>query len=97
MGPEKLPPGEFLAAIRGHWGIENGLNHVLDRSWEEDKQRCANPNAGMARKTLRHMALNVLRTADTPAKARSMRQKAQCLLGLFLDPDAEDPRARRTP
>jgi hypothetical protein len=31
-----LSPDEFLAVIRKHWQIENGLHHVKDRTLAED-------------------------------------------------------------
>jgi predicted transposase YbfD/YdcC len=51
---------ETLAqAIRGHWGIENRLHHVLDVSLGEDACRIRR-NPGVFA-LLRHFALNLLR------------------------------------
>lgn len=51
---------ETLAqAIRGHWGIENRLHHVLDVSLDEDACRIRR-NPGVFAQ-LRHFALNLLR------------------------------------
>jgi hypothetical protein len=46
-------------AIRGHWGIENRLHHVLDTSLNEDASRIRR-NPGVFAQ-LRHFALNLLR------------------------------------
>jgi predicted transposase YbfD/YdcC len=47
------------AAIRGHWGIENRLHHVLDASLGEDASRIRR-NPGVFAQ-LRHFSLNLLR------------------------------------
>jgi predicted transposase YbfD/YdcC len=57
----KLPPKKFLKAIRGHWQIENGLHHVKDRSWNEDKMYSKVPEQGWILGKLRNQALNILR------------------------------------
>jgi len=46
-------------AIRGHWGIENRLHHVLDTSLNEDASRIRQ-NPGVFAQ-LRHFGLNLLR------------------------------------
>lgn len=46
-------------AIRGHWGIENRLHHVLDASLGEDASRIRR-NPGVFAQ-LRHFGLNLLR------------------------------------
>jgi hypothetical protein len=33
-------PARLLELIQGHWGIENKLHHVKDRSMREDQERC---------------------------------------------------------
>lgn len=46
-------------AIRGHWGVENRLHHVLDTAFDEDASRIrSNPGVFAL---LRHFALNLLR------------------------------------
>ena len=51
---------ETLAqAVRGHWGVENRLHHVLDVSLGEDASRIRK-NPGVFAQ-LRHFALNLLR------------------------------------
>lgn len=53
-------PLETLArAIRGHWGIENRLHHVLDTTLGEDASRIRK-NPGIFAQ-LRHFGLNILR------------------------------------
>jgi predicted transposase YbfD/YdcC len=68
--PREEQPAYYLAtraasaetlgqAIRGHWGIENRLHHVLDTSLGEDASRIRR-NPGVFAQ-LRHFGLNLLR------------------------------------
>ena len=59
--------GRFAAAVRGHWGIENGVRWVLDVQMNEDRCRVRNRNAAQNLATLRVLCLNVLRQ-DTQQK-----------------------------
>lgn len=59
---QKLTPKKFLKGIRDHWGIENRLHHVKDRSWNEDKMYSKVPEQGWVLGKLRNQALNILRT-----------------------------------
>jgi predicted transposase YbfD/YdcC len=70
-----LPPDalELARAIRGHWGIENSLHWVLDVALREDDCRVRTGHAATNLATLRHMALNLLRTDTT--KKRGVRGK----------------------
>ena len=51
---------EFGSAVRGHWGIENGLHWVLDVIFREDdshlKDRTAGENLGMLRRVVASLA-----------------------------------------
>ena len=49
----------FAETVRGHWGIENCLHHVLDTSLGEDASRIRQ-NPGVFAQ-LRHFSLNLLR------------------------------------
>jgi predicted transposase YbfD/YdcC len=63
-----LPPEALAAAIRRHWGIENGLHWVLDVTFREDASRVRERNAARNLALLRKIALNLAR-ADTTLKA----------------------------
>ena len=67
-----LPPEQMLMRIHEHWSIENSLHHVLDRSWNEDKQRTSSRRQGLNLKLLRQMALNLLRQLFGDEPSRSM-------------------------
>lgn len=64
---------QIARAVRGHWGIENGLHWVLDIAFREDESRIRKDNAPANFATIRHMALNLLRK-ETSLK-RSIKGK----------------------
>jgi predicted transposase YbfD/YdcC len=68
-----LPPEALAAAIRRHWGIENGLHWVLDVTFREDASRVRERNAARNLALLRKIAINLAR-ADGSLKA-SLRGK----------------------
>ena len=48
--------------VRGHWGIENSLHHVLDVSYNEDRSRIRKENAAENMNILRKITTNMIRT-----------------------------------
>jgi hypothetical protein len=78
----KLPPKKLLRVIRGHWGIENSLHHVKDRSWYEDKMYSKNPIQGWILGKLRNQALNIIRvlSKNFGGETESMPKRAARLL-----------------
>lgn len=51
----------MLQAIRGHWGIENGLHWVLDIAFNEDQSRLRKGAGPENFAVLRHIAVSLLR------------------------------------
>jgi predicted transposase YbfD/YdcC len=56
---------EFARAVRGHWGIENGLHWVLDVALREDDCRVRKVNAPENLALLRHIAVNAVKPEKT--------------------------------
>jgi predicted transposase YbfD/YdcC len=69
---QPLTPERFLAVVRAHWGIENGLHWVLDVTMNEDQMRNRKDNGPENLALLRRLALNL--AALEPSKD-SMRGK----------------------
>ncbi|MER7813448.1 ISAs1 family transposase, partial [Streptomyces sp900116325] len=52
---------ELAAWIRGHWGIENLLHHVRDRTFREDDSKVRTGTLPRAMASLRNLAISVFR------------------------------------
>ena len=74
-----LPPEQFLDETRKHWEIENGLHHVKDRSWLEDKQYSNSCKKGGILGRLRNLSLNAMRIMSPPATDRKKRRRQKSL------------------
>ncbi len=67
----------MINAVRGHWGIENGLHWVLDVTFREDDSRVRKDHAPENFAVLRHIALNVLnRARNGKDSIKTMRLRA---------------------
>lgn len=68
---------EFARAVRGHWGIENGLHWVLDVAFREDDNRTRTGHSAQNLAVLRQLALNLLkREQTTKCGTKTKRLKA---------------------
>ena len=65
-------------AIRGHWGIENGLHWVLDTAYNEDGAATKKPAAATNFAHLRRLTANLLRSNPSPLSIPGKRY--QCAL-----------------
>jgi predicted transposase YbfD/YdcC len=66
----------FGRAVRGHWGIENGLHWVLDMAFREDENRMRSGNGAENLVMLRHIVVNLLKreqTAKVGIKAKRLK------------------------
>src|SRR5262249_1699308 len=71
------PSARRLAeAIRGHWGIENGLHWVLDVAFREDARRLYDRTAAENVGLLNRMALSLLRGDPAKGSLRVKRKRA---------------------
>ena len=66
----------FAEAVRGHWGIENSVQWVLDVTFAEDRSRVRTGNAPQNFAVLRHMALNLLRHEPSKGSSNTKRFRA---------------------
>ena len=62
-------------AVLGHWGIENRLHWVLDVTFNEDQSRLSEGFGARNMAVVRHLALNLVRSA-TDKKSIKLRRKA---------------------
>jgi predicted transposase YbfD/YdcC len=62
--------------VRGHWGVENKLHHVLDRTFGEDARRSAEGAAPMMLALAARSTIALLRNYEIPGrKNASMPEK----------------------
>ena len=57
----KLSAENLMAAVRGHWSIENSGNYVKDVTMNEDRCRIRLPGNVQAMSLMRNLTINVLR------------------------------------
>lgn len=74
MPPEKMSPARQKKLIRDHWLIENGLHHVKDRTWLEDRHWLKNPKTAAVVVMLRSVACCLVRKAKGPG----MKSRRYC-------------------
>lgn len=72
--PEELAGTELAQIIRGHWGIENCLHHVKDRTWLEDRHWVKNKKSGAVVTMLRSVACGLVRRA----RVRGLKRESFC-------------------
>ena len=73
-----LPLDERLLAraVRAHWGIENRLHWVLDVVFHDDLMRLRTDNGPKNMSTIKHMAMNLLRSASGKDSLKVRRKAA---------------------
>jgi predicted transposase YbfD/YdcC len=71
-----LTTAEAAEAIRGHWAIENRLHWVLDVTFADDQSRLRKGHGARNMATVRHFALNLVRTATDRRSIKSRRKIA---------------------
>ena len=71
-----LTTAEAAEAIRGHWAIENRLHWVLDVTFADDQSRLRKGHGARNMATVRHFALNLVRTATDKRSIKSRRKIA---------------------
>lgn len=66
----------FAAAVRNHWGVENGLHWMLDVNMGDDASRVRNGNGPQNFALLKRLALAVLKQAPGTKANDSVRGKS---------------------
>ncbi|MDH2393295.1 ISAs1 family transposase [Streptomyces sp. HNM0663] len=87
--PPRTTTGAQLASwIRGHWGIENLLHHVCDRTFREDGSKIRTAQLPRTMASLRNLVIGLHRQAGQKNSAAALRRTARdyrrplALLGL---------------
>jgi predicted transposase YbfD/YdcC len=71
-----LSPQEAATVVREHWAIENRLHWVLDVTFADDQSRLRKGHGARNMATVRHFALNLVRTATDKRSIKSRRKIA---------------------
>jgi len=71
-----LTPELLEKAVRGHWGIENGLHWVLDVIFGEDQSRLRKGHGAHNMAVVRHFAINAVRLGKGKRSIKSTRKLA---------------------
>ena len=69
-------PARLAEAVRGHWGIENGLHWVLDVIFKEDQSRLRRGHGAHNMAIVRHFAINLVRLGKGKRSIKTMRKAA---------------------
>ena len=76
LSSAKLTPERLAHAVRGHWGIENGLHWVLDVVFREDQSRLRRGHGARNMAIVRHLALNLVRLGKGKRSIKTTRKVA---------------------
>ena len=75
-GPAGADAATLLAALRGHWGIENKLHWVRDVTFDEDRSQIRTGAAPQATAACRNLAIALLRRSGGTNIAAACRTYA---------------------
>jgi predicted transposase YbfD/YdcC len=75
LSDPKLTAARVGEIIRGHWGIENTLHHVLDVSFDEDHSRVRKGHGAENLSRLRRLTANLLQLNKSKKSIRIQRKK----------------------
>ena len=76
LSSAKLDAKTFARAVRAHWGIENRLHWVLDVVFHDDLARLRTGHGPENMAVVRHMAINLLRSAKPTTSLKNRRKLA---------------------
>jgi predicted transposase YbfD/YdcC len=70
------PANILAAAIRAHWGVENGLHWVMDMVFRDDESRVRTEHAPTNFAIAKHIAFNLIRQKPRKFSLRATRKVA---------------------
>ena len=73
LSREEASASRLLCLIRAYWGIENGLHHRRDVTFDEDRTRLTRGDAGRARASINDLVIGILRHAGATNLAQARR------------------------
>lgn len=76
LSSRALAADAAATAVRGHWAIENRLHWVLDVAFGDDQSRLRKGFGARNMATVRHFALNLVRTVVDKRSIKSRRKRA---------------------
>ena len=76
LSSSALTPARLAQAVRGHWGIENGLHWVLDVVFKEDQSRLRRGHGARNMAVVRHFAINLVRLGKGRRSIKTTRKLA---------------------
>ena len=76
LSSRTLTAEQAAEAVRGHWAIENRLHWVLDVTFGDDQSRLRKGHGARNMATVRHFALNLVRSATDRRSLKSRRKLA---------------------
>ena len=79
VDPGRVTPDGLLAAVRGHWQVENGLHFIKDRWWDEDRHYSTQPGVALGFAVLLNAVVTVLRATADPQDDLPLRARADAL------------------
>ena len=71
-----LLAAQLGSIVRSHWAVENSLHWVMDMVFRDDECRVRTDHAPANFTTIKHIALNLLRTAPGKDSLRLRRKVA---------------------
>jgi hypothetical protein len=89
LSPSHADARTVLGHSRSHWGIENRLHYVRDRTFDEDRSQVRTGAAPQVMATVRNLALALLRRAghaNIAAALRTYAGRPPTAVALVLNP-----------
>jgi len=80
---------DFARAVRGHWGVENGLHWHLDYTFNDDKNTTTKDNGAKGLQMFKKIVLALLKIAQAVYPPRTSLKKIRYRLSLDYENEIE--------